>query len=51
MIIINFLTIQASAKSGYCFTQYPPDLRHPVGHLPPSSLGSASLSELLMRLQ
>ena len=32
-------------------TQYPPDLYHPVGHFPPSSLGIASLSELAILLQ
>jgi hypothetical protein len=51
MIIINYLTVEASAKSGYCLTQYWPDLYQPVGHLPPFSLGRASLSELLIRLQ
>jgi hypothetical protein len=51
MIIMIILDIQANARPGYCLTQYEPDLYHPVGHLPPSSLGSASLSELLMRLQ
>jgi hypothetical protein len=51
MIIMIFLAIEASARPGYCFTQYEPDLYHPVGHLPPSSLGRASLSEPLMRLQ
>jgi hypothetical protein len=42
-----------SATGGLFFgaNQHPPDLRHPVGHLLPSSLGRASLSELLMRLQ
>jgi len=51
MIVINYLTIEASAKPGYCFTQYWPDLYYPVGHLPPLSLGIASRSDELMRLQ
>jgi hypothetical protein len=47
----DFLASLASAGFGYYFTQYPPDLYHPVGHLLPSSLGGASLSELLIRVQ
>ena len=48
---LEVLTIEASDNLGFCFTQYWPDLYQPVGHLPPSSLGRASLSELLKRLQ
>ena len=42
MIIKIIIDIQASARPGYCFTQYSPDFRQPVGHLLPRSLGIAS---------
>jgi hypothetical protein len=47
----GLLGVFGGEQQRYCFMQYPPDLYQPVGHFPPLSLGRASLSELLMRLQ